>query len=620
MKRMGMRIRTGMKSLHTAAVFLLIAAIILLSSGVMSMTAQADLVDTSDNVTIRQTSISRGKIGRNMNLSVEIWNESGSDWENPKVVIANLGNYMAKPSEQGMEYIFPFEKTAEKKLGGTLKAGSHRSVSIPVRVRADLSEGYYYVTVEVRTEDDGYIESDEVNVYVSAPKTGEDDEEDENKQISFVLGEGQSTPYGVYPNVLNFAINMRNSGLADALDVTAQMVLDKDSEKFPFDINDGNYDRTFERVAAGETVALPYSMAIREDVYSGFYPIGFIITYRDNATGDLKEEENTFWVHIKNKEKEKETAEWNEHNTTSARIVVESFHTVPEEVIAGEPFQLILNMKNASSNISASNIMFTLKSETAGSGGSGSTSGGGSVFTTQSGSSSTVVNSLEPGEVTELQLDMQSVAGIEQRSYYIDIVAKYDSPEYKNAETTVRIDVPVHQIARMNVGTIEVQPDNIKVGSAGGCNVTFPINNTGKVILYNVMVSFEADSIAPAETYVGNIQPGQTGNADAMLYGAAPTTDDGKVKVIITYEDVDGQAQEPVEKELTLFVNEDVEEAEDMMVGDFEDVPMEPTFMQKYLKYMIGAAVLAAVIAAAAVIRHRRKKKAALEDLEDEIS
>ena len=41
--------------------------------------------------------------------------------------------------------------------------------------------------------------------------------------------------------------------------------------KFPFEINDGNYDRTFERVSPGETVAAQYSMAIREDSYTGYY-------------------------------------------------------------------------------------------------------------------------------------------------------------------------------------------------------------------------------------------------------------------------------------------------------------------------------------------------------------
>ena len=95
-------------------------------------------------------------------------------------------------------------------------------------------------------------------------------------------------------------------------------------------------------------------------------------------------------------------------------------------------------------------------------------------------------------------------------------------------------------------------PDAVEVGSE--TNVMFGINNTGKVILYNVMARFEADSIQPADAYVGNIKPGETGNVDTMLTAIAPTTDDGKVKIIISYEDENGVVSE-TEKEMLLNVD-----------------------------------------------------------------
>ena len=66
-------------------------------------------------------------------------------------------------------------------------------------------------------------------------------------------------------------------------------------------------------------------------------------------------------------------------------------------------------------------------------------------------------------------------------------------------------------------------PDSIEVGTE--TNIMFPINNTGKVTLYNVTAIFEADSIQRAESYVGNIKPGESGNVDVMVAGAAPTMD-----------------------------------------------------------------------------------------------
>ena len=123
------------------------------------------------------------------------------------------------------------------------------------------------------------------------------------------------------------------------------------------------------------------------------------------------------------------------------------------------------------------------------------------------------------------------------------------------------VDIPVKQIPRLNTGTFEVMPDSISVGEES--NVMFGINNTGKVTLYNVMARFEADSIQTTDTYVGNIKSGETGNVDCMVTGSAPTTDDGKVKVIISYEDENGEVSE-VEKELTLYVSEPAPDMDDM--------------------------------------------------------
>ena len=92
-------------------------------------------------------------------------------------------------------------------------------------------------------------------------------------------------------------------------------------------------------------------------------------------------------------------------------------------------------------------------------------------------------------------------------------------------------------------------PDAISVGEES--NVMFSINNTGKVMLYNVNAVFEADSIQKNEAYVGNIEPGKSGNVDTMINGIAPTTDDGKVKLSITYEDENGKVS-TVEKEIQL--------------------------------------------------------------------
>ena len=135
---------------------------------------------------------------------------------------------------------------------------------------------------------------------------------------------------------MDYTVNFRNKRETTAQDVTVSMQLSEDDAKFPFEINDGNYDRTFERVQPGETVSAPYSMAIRKDSYTGYYPIKYTITFRLSSEGDLHTEEGTFYVHITSKDKEDDLGDFNANDRTRARLIVESYHTVPEEIYAGD--------------------------------------------------------------------------------------------------------------------------------------------------------------------------------------------------------------------------------------------------------------------------------------------
>ncbi len=567
------------------------------------------------DISIYSDKIPRGKTGKNLTFSFTIRNNSGRELKNLRVAFDTSGGEIWDEDEEDQRTgsRFPFEITGKLhdtenwKNVGNLADGKEKTVSLTGQVRRDLSEGYYKVPVLVEDENGAYGNA-ELRVWISKSTGSDDSEDDTAKSYDFILGEGQNTPDGVYPNVMNFSINLRNNSSATVYNVKASMVLDPSSEKFPFEINDANYDRMFDKIAVDETVELGYSFAIRSDTYSGYYPIGMKIYYSDSSTGDeVKTFETTFYVRIHNKEKEDERGEFNEHDRTKARLIVDGYTTNPSNIIAGETFDLVLRMKNASNSVSASNILLSIESEKV---------SDSAVFTSESGSSSIAMDSLKPGAVEEIRLRLSSKPGVDQRSYGLTIKAKFDSPEFKNAEESMTVDIPVKQIARLNTGTFEVLPESIKVG--GESNVMFGINNTGRVQLYNVMVKFEADSIQTTDTYVGNIKPGETGNVDCMLIGAAPTEDDGKIRVIISYEDENGEVSEE-EKELRLFVSEDMMPSEgDMDTDDFGDTLVEETGFWKQYQGMLVVLVLAGLIVLAVAIRHwtRKKKQEALDDLE----
>ena len=571
--------------------------------------------DLSKNTYIDVKKTPSGKTGENVTINMVFTNNTNYDLNGVAVMFDRSvadEEYQAKEDsdDEDTSYsgeVFPFEITSstfDAKILGTVKSGSSKNFSLSARVRRDISEGYYLVPLEVKTGG-SHATYEKVNIWITK-STGTTESGEDDSDIHFELGEDQNTPFGTYPEVMNFNMNLRNSSGITAFDVNIRMGLDSDSAKFPFDINDGNYTRHYDRVGGGETISIPYSMAIRKDTYSGYYPITFTIEYKDSTEGDVQKAEEIFYVKVQNKEKEEETGEFDANDRTRARIIVDSFQTDPETVYAGDEFELLLHMKNASDNVSASNILFNLESEKV---------SDSAVFTTDAGSSSIVVNSLGAGQSADIRVKLQAGAWVDQRTYAITINEKYDSPEFKNAEEKVMVNIPVKQMARLNTGTIDVMPDTISVGSE--TNVMFPINNTGKVLLYNVTASFQGDSIQPADSYVGNIKPGESGNVDVMLTGAAPTTDDGKIKILITYEDENGVVSQPVEKEMTLNVTEEI--PPDSGDGDMGEIPTdsEPSGLSKYKVPIILSVVgilAAGTIGTVFVLKRRKKKKEAEEE------
>ena len=574
-------------------------------------------------------------IGKNGTVSVTLMNMEDKDWVETEIWIASEDDFRNHYSDeitktedrdseessivQSMKTIYPFEVTdslnRHYKVGHVNKKAK-KTVNLNVNVKKGLEEGYYpiliYISKRAQGEDGMSSEyAKTIMAWIETKKTTgtSETDEDSSEPVAFALGENQSTPSANYSEVMNFDVNVRNTGYKTAYDVRVDMELSEDITKFPFEINDGNYDRQMGNMNPDQTVAVPFSMAVREKAKSGYYPIKFKIRYRENENGNFAAPvEDTFYVRVYGKdEADSLDSEAGENERTKARIIVDSFETDPAEIYAGQDFTLKVRMKNASNSIAASNILFTFESEAV---------SDSPVFTTVNGSNSVVVNSLAPGASDTLTIKFSSSPTAEQRSYTITINEQYDSPEFKNAKEAVKIAVGLKQEARLNTGTIEVMPDAISVGEES--NVMFSINNTGKVMLYNVNAVFEADSIQKNEAYVGNIEPGKSGNVDTMINGIAPTTDDGKVKLSITYEDENGKVS-TVEKEIQLMVNEDqsMDESNVDDTWNSDDVQPEPSTTDKLKHLAIPVGIVGVVLAAVILVVIRRKKKKA--GMDDEI-
>lgn len=509
----------------------------------------------------------------------------------------------------------------EKSLG-SLKKGEYKEVTFHVKIRNDIKEGYYAIPISMNydvpyntTGQYGSLSRAEyINIYVQdlgtvTNPTGV------TKDQAFVLGENQTTPSGTYPGTMDFAVHFRNQKGRTLYDVIVRMnkssttattgdsgsstqVGRVDVGSFPFRVSEENYDRSFETVEADQTITAPYSMAIAKESKSGDHAIGFTVSYKDTPTATVtKTEQYTYYVHISNPSTDETTSQrdFNANDRAKARIVVSGYHTEPEKVLAGQPFKLVVQMQNASTGISASNIMLSLESEKV---------NDSAALSTENGANSYVINSLAAGETKEISWNMVAAAGLDPRSYALTINEKYDSPDFKNAEEKVSLNVNINQEARLSVSNYDVMPESIEVGNEA--NVTFNINNTGKVILYNVTANFKGDSIQDTSSYVGNIKPGESGSVDAMLTGANPTMDDGTINVSISYENVNGEVFTS-DQSINLMVTEAMNDFNGM--DDTDAMPTEePGFFQKYkLQLLAGAVIFVALLSL--IIRKLHKKK-----------
>ncbi len=511
--------------------------------------------------------------------------------------------------------------TQEQKLG-TLKKGEYKEITFNVHIRSDIDAGYYAVPLsifyDVPYNSSGSYGSLNRAEFINISVTEQGDVKNPatmEKESAFVVGEGQSTPVTSYPDIMNYTVDFRNQTNRTLYDVKVHMestLADKAemqntaysksiaTKQFPFEISQSNYDQTFSTVAPDEVISPAYSMAIKRNAASGYYPISYTVTYKRTPDATLQSSEShTFYVNINNPAmndtEPDSTREFNANDRTKARLVVGAYHTEPETVYAGQPFKLYVTIQNASTDINASNILLTVESEK---------TDNSNVFSTENGANSTVINALSAGESKEVSWTMVAAAGVNPRSYAITVNEKYDSPEFKNAEEKVTLDIVVKQEARLSCTGFDIQPETVSVGNES--NVMFNINNTGKVILYNVTVDFAADSIQTTSAYVGNIKPGESGTVDAMIAGAAPTTDDGTINVTITYEDINGE-QATQAQTINLYVTEEIEE--DYTIEDTNMDYTEPSPIDKFKIPGGIAAALLAITGGTIFIRKRKKTK-----------
>lgn len=436
-----------------------------------------------------------------------------------------------------------------------------------------------------------------------------------------------SVSYGQSVNIVLPLINMGEEWLTDLL---VEPAVSNDVKEWPFEPNSTGYTQNFNEIPGCMTHLydealfnrreVTYTFTAREDVLTGYYPLTFRVWYSKDGIRCTEPAELKVFVYCQGKPGSGRIGMAEETNVSKPRIIVTGFETEPAEVFAGDTFLLTIHVKNTSSDTAVNNVLFDLQSVEGGvQGANGSVTNSYAAFLPTSGSSSIYVDRMPAGSERDLQIEMSAKADLSQRPYVVTVKMKYDTDLEADLTDEANVSVPVSQESKYDHSTPEIMPMEIMVGEQ--TNVMFQIYNTGKTTLYNVQVKFEGECVEGGDAFVGNLEPGATGNVDTMVTGMAPTMGPDSVKMVITYED-DAGNQTRTEEDINLTISDMPMDSGLIEIPDDDAARVDPN--KKLSAPMIagiaaGAAVAAAVIAVliTRLVKKRKAKKRLEEDLID---
>ncbi len=477
----------------------------------------------------------------------------------------------------------------------------------------------------------GMKTADKINSYLNQietrmndavnPQPDDDEEEEDPIPVSadhlLMVGGNWVTPVASAGQMVSIVLPVVNMGKTMVNDAVVTPVLSTDTTAWPFEITNSNYSQTIEDLPGTDTGMtdmdrrreVTWNLKTRSDVGNGYQKISFKVVYRDSE-GRSQETTLDTYVQLNG------TAGVGADGQASVpRVIVTGFETEPADVHAGESFMLTLHLKNTSTATSVNNMIFEIVAAVEGKDEDTTYA----AFLPTAGSSTIFVDSIGKNGTKDIQIEMEAKADLTQKPYAVDVNMSYED-EHVNAYTNkTSVSIPVKQEARVDISEPEVMPSSIEVGSES--NIMFNIYNMGKTKLYNVQVKTDSETVNGGDAFIGNLDSGATGAVDIYVTGQSATTDEGLIKLLISYEDETG-ASTVIEKEVSLFVNEAM--MEDFVGGDdmMADDPMMDGGMAggsgKYtVPIVIGVIVLAGIIGT--VFFLKRKKKKEQQSLEEDI-
>jgi hypothetical protein len=321
----------------------------------------------------------------------------------------------------------------------------------------------------------------------------------------------------------------------------------------------------------GTTISKSFSMSSKQEISTEYYDFYVVVRYLKPGASEwteIREYAGTFFS-------------GNDGALGRPKIIVANYNFGGFEVLAGQEFDLSLDLFNTSSVEGVKNIKVSLKADEG-------------VFSPVEMASSFFIDSIAPNEIFNKVIKLKAKNDASVKPYNIVLTMEYEDSKgnaydsqknpYKEEET---LAINVNQPIRLETSEI-VPPYEAYINQPVSIYMDF--FNTGKSTLYNLMVKVEGDfTVQGSNYYVGNFEAGRSDYFDMSII---PTLEGMAMgKVVFTFEDANG-VPGSIEKEFSMNVMGEMIFEPEVPGEEFPIEPGMPVAPNKPMIYIIIGGIL----------------------------
>lgn len=245
---------------------------------------------------------------------------------------------------------------------------------------------------------------------------------------------------------------------------------------------------------------------------NGTYPIIINTSFTTESTEIIEPIEQSFTVYLtitdgKNPNEPEHIPESIPETEPEPRpqpkVIINKYEVNPETIIAGDPFDVRLSLKNMEKKWSAMNIKLTYRGEA-------------EDILPASKTNTLFIDKIPKESTHELTLHMKARIEAEAKPQKILLTMEYEdsagTPYTVNEEILVEFKQPI----RLEMDEVTI-PSTVNAGDS--LPITTNIFNMGRSTLYNVRCSLEIPGVIPdGSAYLGNMEPGTTENVEIYVF------------------------------------------------------------------------------------------------------